>query len=620
MTGYPDSYHTMTRFPNWNELNTRVGFGAVFDHLYIEQYADTLRATAVASHWVRDVPDDAECPRQFTVSLNVPSLGINASTLLKVEDELEILFCPKVDTSQIDPITKEHLKEPQGWEAVVIERDTIHHTGTLLVKVWRRYDGSIPQQQPIIHYPEWAPWNSYVNVYIKLIESTKTVRKRLNALNSMHPDEEFRSAKRKTAVDGETFGEIIHDEVDSEYGAESTTAHDIDPNIPKVPAYIPKKFSFASLRSILLGLNANELSSSNFFGDLSPGQIESLLTGLTDAQKGDLRAILSSVPLNILAMHGCAGAGKTWCMITIIRIMLAQNKKSLVCSSTNAAVNNICNRFAQRDSNEEYVKIRLHPEQFEVAEILRFNPQKPIKGFGSMKKSKRAAKLGWEYSLANTILKVAGVVATTNKKLLLWRRKFELIGEILQTPISERNADDLKLLKSCIKSCAVFVLTEADVIFTTSIASTCKWLRDFLDIVSAIFIDEAGCVTETDTLIPYKGTHTHLVLAGNPLQLGPPCISANMKYGNGRLVNPLNEQHRTSTLERFRDIGLPYWIIPEQCRIEPGGFDMQKKLFYKDKIRYHRSNVLSPEAAAFETWGCTFEDEMQQNKKRRHFV
>jgi hypothetical protein len=163
----------------------RLGFSAALDHLWIEQYSDVLRSTPVASQWIDDYLGKAE---QYTVSLNIPNLGINASTLMKLEDEFEIVFEPKVDISKLDPETGEHLKEPLGWEAVVVERNTIQHSGTYLVKVFRRYDGSIPDPRPITSRPAWFKYNAFMNIFIRLKESTKTVKARLNALNSMHPD------------------------------------------------------------------------------------------------------------------------------------------------------------------------------------------------------------------------------------------------------------------------------------------------------------------------------------------------------------------------------------------------------------------------------------------------
>jgi hypothetical protein len=69
------------------------------------------------------------------------------------------VFIPKVNTNTIGPVTKEQLKGPEpGWSAVIIERDTIGHTGTHLLKVSRRYFGSLRDEQPIILYAEWKKW------------------------------------------------------------------------------------------------------------------------------------------------------------------------------------------------------------------------------------------------------------------------------------------------------------------------------------------------------------------------------------------------------------------------------------------------------------------------------
>lgn len=68
------------------------------------------------------------------------------------------------------------------------------------------------------------------------------------------------------------------------------------------------------------------------------------------------------------------------------------------------------------------------------------------------------------------------------------------------------------------------------------------------------------------------------IMAGDPVQLLPPCMSTNMRYKSadgslpGCRVNLLSEQFHLSPQKRLRDIGWPYWVIPEQCRIEPGGF------------------------------------------------
>lgn len=91
-----------------------------------------------------------------------------------------------------------------------------------------------------------------------------------------------------------------------------------------------------------------------------------------------------------------------------------------------------------------------------------------------------------------------------------------------------------------------------------------------------------------------------LVLARDPNQLPPYCGSSNIKYANGRAVNAFSMQVRISLLERFRENNFPFWIIPEQLRIEPGLFDLANMLHYNNKIAYGKNNKLSDMARVFE--------------------
>jgi hypothetical protein len=115
------------------------------------------------------------------------------------------VFIPKVNTNTIGPVTKEQLKGPEpGWPAVIIERDTIGHTGTHLLKVSRRYFGSLRDEQPIILYAEWKKWIAYANIYLCLKQNAQTVKARLNAINIMHPKCQApqRSCRTKKLVAG----------------------------------------------------------------------------------------------------------------------------------------------------------------------------------------------------------------------------------------------------------------------------------------------------------------------------------------------------------------------------------------------------------------------------------
>ncbi|KAE9372977.1 hypothetical protein N431DRAFT_465293 [Stipitochalara longipes BDJ] len=237
------------------------------------------------------------------------------------------------------------------------------------------------------------------------------------------------------------------------------------------------------------------------------------LTSLTCAPFSKDVTLLAS----LLQLHyGCARAGKTTCIVGIMHLMLAQAKKVLVCSLTNPATNNVYNRFADTDTEKKYRKIRLHPDQFESAELLRFGPIKhPKSGWSSPKKMKRAAKFS-----GNILLR-----ATSSR-------------DILRKPIIDRDEDDQHLLKSCLKTCAENLLTKADIVFSTCITAISKWLRKFRDLINKVFLDKVGYMTSTNAMIILKGD-LPCVMAGDLAQLSAPCMSANMRYPAGPRVNPM---------------------------------------------------------------------------------
>jgi hypothetical protein len=619
MAGYPDFFHAVRIFKDWDDLTLREGWATAFDHLWIEQFATRLRDTLIASQWVEDVPGKHD---QYTVSLSIPNLGTNISTLFKVEDELEVCFKPKVDINLLDE-KGERQVEPMGWKATVIERNSILHSGTHLLKVWRRYDGAIPDPQRVSSYPVYRAVQAFQLIYLRLMESAKTVKARLNALNKMHPNEKHPSLPyppKSQWENGEDAAEILAIEAESVYAAS-----EIDEGGEKLTSlYVPNAWDSSNLRSIFVGMNVERQSNVNLLEGLSGGQIATIFKDLTPAQKNGLEAVLKQAPCGIVAMHGCAGAGKTITLCTALNAMLARGKKVIVASPTNQAVNNICVRFGEMEKEERYIKIRVHPEQFEFAEVWRYNPQKPSPtGWTATRNKKRFEKFGWEHSLACNILKVAGCISTTNVKLLELRKEFKPLGDLLRTPFPERRDEDKKLLEQCTKTCAEWLCDRADVVFATCITSTSKYLRKFRDEVDIVILDEAGCMTSTEAMIVWKGD-TPCIMAGDPLQIGPPAMSANMRYkaangaNTGRRVNPFSEQCRLSPLERLRDIGWPHWVIGEQCRIEPGGFDLANYLFYSNLIRYHTNNVLTEGSILFEQWFISFSNEQQRMQRMQH--
>lgn len=93
-------------------------------------------------------------------------------------------------------------------------------------------------------------------------------------------------------------------------------------------------------------------------------------------------------------------------------------------------------RANAEDPNEEYLHVRLHPEPLEHGNITGYNIKKGYSktGAASLKQKKRMDKYNFEQSVAKRVLQVAGVIPTTNKKLLNMQSEHVEMGKILRTP------------------------------------------------------------------------------------------------------------------------------------------------------------------------------------------
>jgi hypothetical protein len=175
------------------------------------------------------------------------------------------------------------------------------------------------------------------------------------------------------------------------------------------------------------------------------------------------------VHLGILPILGAAGTGKTTVMLRLLKAALIGSKKTvLVCSSTNAAVKNICRSTEAQNSNEDYLYVRLHPEQLEQESIRRYDPSKSLAhGASSGKKSKQREKYHEEGSLARRVLQVARVYDTNCLKLLQLREKHWEIAYILRKSWAERTDQEKENMSRMLKRLEIDLLTSADVVFTT---------------------------------------------------------------------------------------------------------------------------------------------------------
>ncbi|KAE8443354.1 hypothetical protein EG329_001912 [Mollisiaceae sp. DMI_Dod_QoI] len=293
-----------------------------------------------------------------------------------------------------------------------------------------------------------------------------------------------------------------------------------DEDDPFCSHYILKKIDFHNQRSIPQGENIQRLWVYDLLQGLTEVQINNYLQHLTDRQRTELSVILQSLPCGILPIHGCAGSGKTWITIALMEIARLRGLKCLAASSTNATVNNLASRFSGRTSKADHLAIRLHPDHIEMCEILAYSPGAARRGTG--KKAERMKNYTFEHSVAATVLKVAGEIETSNPKLLEMQNRYSFLGEILPTHQTS-------------------VVNNADIVFTTCITASSKWLREFRDEAEIAFLDEAACIPVADAINVWSGD-IPVVLGGDRNQIGPGCMSANILHENKRVVNPLHLQ------------------------------------------------------------------------------
>lgn len=481
MSNEPDKLAPQTKHLAWEDFAKRNVHAIGFEQSYIEEYCKQARSIKVPAQFVRS-DDDEDTPYIVSFDLpNLPTISRKLATFLTECDELELCFEP---FRSRDPETGQPCDDVKGWKGLMLGGDSLPgHSGTHVALVRR----PIYDSREILSSTVWTSTTPYTAIYLKMKESTKTSRRQMTALAKLDPKYLCQGAKFDTRHDGNGHSEIIirHDEDNED---------DDIPQNARIPLFVQRQVDASNLRSILLGHCVNELYFEDFFGDLTDAEIHGLLGPLSVRQRSDLLRVLRAVPNAILAIMGAAGTGKTTASIVIMMVFLAQSKRGIVASATNAAVNNIAQRAAAANTNDRYLFIRLHPEQLESGAILRydvFNTNEHIR----VGPGEDAAKFYGEMSLACRILQLGGVLPTSNPKILSLRQHYTELASLLQLGRRGRDDEDKKLLNRLIKKASVELLTVADVVFSTTVTMTAKAARWFFDAADWTMIDEAGALS-----------------------------------------------------------------------------------------------------------------------------
>lgn len=222
-------------------------------------------------------------------------------------------------------------------------------------------------------------------IYLKLTECTETVRKRLNALNRMDPELPMEVSGIGSQMLGDetlkkmTIGPGGHEGRDG--GDEGDSA----------AIYVAKLMDYANQRSILLGHDTEKIRHHDFFEHLTQEQIDQLLQSCTPKQREHLQDIARKVLVWHPVNPGCSWYRQDQYCAALAENYPNQSKTVLMCSSSNAAVNNICRRADAENATGAFLNGRRHPEDEEIAAVIRYDPIRAPRHPSSLKQSKRAS-------------------------------------------------------------------------------------------------------------------------------------------------------------------------------------------------------------------------------------
>jgi len=203
------------------------------------------------------------------------------------------------------------------------------------------------------------------------------------------------------------------------------------------------------LRDAIEGKVASEVR--NAISDIKQSikaDVEASISDVIESLEAVAESSVPNIQSNLDLLQGAAGTGKTTVVLRLLAAALTSSikKKVLVCSSTNAAVNNICRHAEAENANEDFLYVRLHPEELERETLRRHNPSQAVVhsgfepansvrgGTSSGKKSKQREKYHDDGSLARRVLQVAGAYDTNCMKLIELRQKHWELGYILRKP------------------------------------------------------------------------------------------------------------------------------------------------------------------------------------------
>ncbi|KAJ3203152.1 hypothetical protein HDU82_006807 [Entophlyctis luteolus] len=305
---------------------------------------------------------------------------------------------------------------------------------------------------------------------------------------------------------------------------------------------------------------------------------------LNDSQRVAVSHCLSAD--SIALIHGPPGTGKTETVVELVRQLVAQNQRVLLCGPSNISVDTLAARLAPHSSPNGVQMSRIgHPSRVRREEVLSYVLDVRVRSSD-------------EGSIANDVRKEMDAClakVSKTKRAAERRALYENIKQLRQ----ELRSREKKIVRDVLMSSNVVVST----------LSGCASSVMESEVFDAVVIDESSQAIEAESWIAILKAKSRVFLAGDHLQLAP-----TVKSAKGPKKSTMNSSGIPTSLEctLFDRILALYGdsaktMLRVQYRMNetimrfPSDFLYEKKLIAHDSVKNHLLSDLPGVEATDET-------------------
>ncbi|KAF4637976.1 hypothetical protein G7Y89_g110 [Cudoniella acicularis] len=541
-----------------------VGFGSAQDALGLIEFCDLLQKIPVLAQFIHE--EDNE--NKFTASIETALESIfRNNRFIEAGQKIKIYFEPKEPDQKDVPtiiVDQEDAEEDNGengnlekasnteqkpnriyWEATVLKNTEITHPGAFLntarlKSVGRDGHVIILDTREVTGEEEYNVDLEAVPIYLEISESATTVRRRIAALNEFVAD--LRPTNAESAARNRKSNNVNGDnEETNEAHLEGEAQENEDGEVQINPlAFLAETpINFRDQRALVISKILEDMWEHDFVHPLSPKQFQELLANCTPDQKASLEGYFRRVPQGICLIKGPAGTGKSFLLRKAIEIQLVGRKTVLLVASSIQTVNMMAQNLFEQFSEGQYLMVCAWTEHIE-ADIV-----------------KKAD---------------AGLINTTNPKLLALRPKHEGLANILNISGSRRSPEQRKDLPKLIKAASRDVRDETELFMCTTTIAGSSFVKPYVKSWDVVGIDDACCSMELEYLLVVKGNKP-TIMAADPEQLPPPIYSELLRNPDGTRYNSFTDPIGKSLMRRLLDLDRPFIDCDTQIHVSTNGLE-----------------------------------------------